>query len=226
MRNANLITLPQARAIALGAMPRQPFATHALFKCSASTSTADVLAHWGDHLEFLSQVFVSFRDPQGTDYLQNGQLNDAGVIAAAASDALAISDAILSAKVAQLKTQSTEFAETLSAESCRETESMSLRSCLNARIYSTLLGDDGTDRRPTYAWSEQSAAKILTALNVAPANVIAGRGTRADIASRVVKFFKSTPVRVRQATDARSCVATVKASIANNHFGTWGDDPQ
>ena len=174
----------------------------------------------------MSLVFNYSADPLSKKFLSTHGLNSSGVAAAIASNAVSLSDADLEAKVNKLKTESSEFRESFENSACDESESRTLRACVAKKIYSSLLSDFGTGRRPTHAWKKTTLMRALNAFKIISAPTLRGINTNEQLLAELTKNFSADAVSSARAMDAYRCMLAVKNQIANGHFGQWGDDPQ
>jgi hypothetical protein len=217
-----------SQSYSVSVIPNHPmkFAAHAPYACTESTSVSEVLTNWADQMEFMSLTFNSYHDPAEKAFFDNGKLDDAGIVAAIASDAVAVSDSELKIKLASLKKKYSEVKESMDDSSCRESEANSDRSCLSRRIFDSLMDDHGAPSHPTNSWKLSTLIKVLIDLKIVKSPSIVGVKTVTSLLQIVVKEFSKQPLSMTRALEAYGCMTSVKHQLEPGDFSHWGEDPQ
>jgi hypothetical protein len=220
VRNASVLD-PRVYSVQIGSKGFAPFKDHASFACTEKTSLVTILENWGDHMEFMSKVFFAGMDPAGEDYILKGQLNKYALLAAVASDAVAMPDATLKTKITALTMKSPAIRTSMKPSSCNETASVSRPACLAKRIFDSAVGDMGTDAWPSYAWDFPETIKAFVDLGI----LTASEAKTIDKNDKLVNFltdrFRANKTAVQRAEEAFQCMGLVRDTMKNNHLGLW-----
>lgn len=222
IRGPALIDIAKTRVIT--AIPAQwkSFREHDAFACNENTSLADILDHWGDQIEFMSFVFDGFHDPDGKQFMDaGGGLNRSGFIAATAADAVALSDDALNKRANALIQKFPAMKDSLNNDTCQETEAMTMRKCLFARLFSSIVGDQGTPNHPTYAWSKDLTIKVLKEINFLTAAELKQLAGKTTLTTLLGGRFPKDPSRLARASEAFRCVKVIHDRVAKNNFQMW-----
>ena len=227
LRGDHIVDVQQSYALV--PFPEQPkkFSAHASYVCTGSTTIPEVLSSWGDQMEFMALAFNNYHDPAGQSFIENGKLNSAGIAAAIASDVVAMPDSALKIVLIGLKKKFAVVKESMDEVSCRSTDSGTDRSCLAVRIFDSLIEDQGTPNRPTFAWKLDILKKVLVALkDVAPPAQITSAKTAPDLIKNLFKNFSKQNHSMERALEAYGCMVGAKHQLEPGNFSHWGDDPQ
>jgi hypothetical protein len=226
LRGNAIADVSQSYSVAVNPTQPMKFSAHASYACTESTSVSEVLTNWADQMEFMSLTFNTYHDPADKAFFDNGKLDDAGVAAAVASDAVAMTDGDLKIKLASLKKKYSEVKDSMDEASCRESETNSDRSCLSKRIFDSLLDDHGTPSHPTSAWNVSTLGNVLVDLKVVTPLSLKGLKTAQALLQVVVKDFSKRPLSMTRALEAYGCMLSVKHQLEPGDFSHWGEDPQ
>lgn len=153
VRKPDLLDLDETYAVKVPSGEPKEFRAHDPFPCTPQSNLKDVLTRWGDQLDFMSLTFNSFHDPSGNNFEKKGELSEEGMIAAIASDLVAVSDDKLKNKIKSLTGMNAELKEALSTSACEEAARTSPRMCLAYEIFDSIVGNEGTFKNPNYSWS-------------------------------------------------------------------------
>lgn len=220
VRNASILD-PRAYAVTIGANGFARFKDHSAYACTAQTSITDILAHWGDQMNFMARIFFPEVDPAGQGFVDGNKLNATGLLAAVASDAVALPPDQLQRQIIALTAKYREFKESLNTSSCQETATLSPRACLADRIFNSALGNMGNDAHPTYAWSLKTTLGVLVDLGILDKAETAKISSSKNLVAALAAKTQNNAQAMQRITEATQCVSLVRASLNKNHLGMW-----
>lgn len=222
VRQPGLLDGAQTYAVKVPSGDPKELHFHEAFACTPQAGVKDVLTHWGDQLDFLAITFDSFRDPAGKNFEKApGQMNDAALVAALASNVVAVPDADLQAKIKLLTGKSAELKDALSNDSCAEAEHTSPRMCLAYELYDSIVGNMGTNNNPTHAWSLGALKSALQGLGILSAAQATQYKDRASLMKFLAQRFTTDPHQYQRAQEAFGCMKAVKAQLQDGNLSQW-----
>ncbi|MGZ3711652.1 MAG: hypothetical protein ACXVBE_07840, partial [Bdellovibrionota bacterium] len=206
VRDLNILDQSQTTAFKVPSGDYQEFHSHSPFACNSQSSVKDVLSHWGDQLDFLSLTYDFFRDPSGANFEKNSQLNEAGLMAALASNIVAVPEAELQSKLKKLTSSNAELKDHLSTESCSEAERATPRMCLAYEIFDSLVGNEGTPNHPNYSWTFPALKTAMLKLGIIDTATAAKFKNRDAMASFLAARFLRDSSQAQRAQEAFGCM--------------------
>ena len=213
IRKANIIDEKSVYAVALRPRTYSKFKDHAPFVCTPRTPVADILSNWGDQMEFLSLIFDFFRDLKRENYMHNGALNQNALVAAVASDAVAMSDDEVADVKKKLSAKYNDVNESFINGGCQETESRTPRACLARRIFDSVYGNDGTPISPNNIWKLSTLVSVLRDLNVLAASETRGIKSTHQLTRALATKVSQSPAQLARVNEAFRCVLSYREQI-------------
>ena len=220
IRGDRLLDNAQTYSFAAQGGTAKEFHFHEPFACNSHSSIKDALSNWGDQMDFLSITFDSFRDFSGENFERKGQLNDAGIIAALASNVVAVPEAELSAKIAKLRKFS-NIKEALGGSSCQEADHYNLKTCFAYELFDSITGNEGTNSHPTHAWAYPDLVKGLKALGILSATDGKKFKDQASLMKFLAARFQRDPAQLQRAQEAHGCMKIVKSQLEAGNLSAW-----
>jgi len=221
VRDLSILDTSKARAISVNPETAKKFKDRPTFTCNAETTIDEMLKNWGDNIEFLNLAFYSNIDPSGNNFTENNQLNSAGWLAAAASDAATMPEEVLKQKIKAIRALSKELNDSMERGACNETSTRSQRSCLAKRIYDSAQENLGTDRYPTYAWDLTSTLKAFVILDILTAPEAARIKDSTQLKDLIAQKMQNNHGQAQNVQEAYRCVQHYKAGLEKNNLEHW-----
>lgn len=224
VRQPGIVDLSQIAAVKVPPGARKEFHFHPAFACTAQTSLKDILTRWGDQIDFMAITFDSFRDPSGRSFERNGQLSPEGLMAALASNVVAVSDEELGKKISSIKSINAELKEALENSSCREASRETPRMCLANELFDSLVGNEGNPSRPNYSWSFENLKLALLKLGIINAATASQHSSRESLMSFLAARFARDAQQIQRAQEAFGCMKAVKSQLRAGSFDNWANN--